>query len=594
MKYSEFIFENRVDNFKSSYSKKFDETTLDRIVNLIQPKYLLWAGKALDILKGSGNFDENLMKLKNYLDIFDKISSNLTKTDLNSYNSLDELVSEIEKYKSKPRRKYKQVEGGNVVYENDRFFLINPLTQEASCYYGKGTKWCTASETNNQFQKYNDDGKLFYLLDKTLPTNDINYKIAILKKFDDEVSYWDAKDDKMTDKYFNLHMGQNKDLIMNVINQYLETEFKEQLDIFRDKERAKAERNRLEKLRRQREIDRRVAECQERRSEDEWNLNNGDIDEEGLKAHALMDYIEQEGIYPVLTNEDKEKIRSLRNQISILSQEYENSEDVRTDLLDKISELEDELDEYDEYVDVYSFIPLEHTHYGMTMFEKCDELDSNSYAVGTEREVEEGAVEYVEQLLDDIGYEGFNKSFVENYVDEDEVVSYFEEFYETDVRDSPDSYLDDEDRELSNEQQAEVNKIVRTIKSYRLLIDNLNENLNDESFESKYEEIEKRIEVLESKIEDLEEEIEDINSEPEGDYKEDRIQQVVEDRVEDVRNNPISYLRDWDLDVNNFINRADFIAGIIDTDGYGMMNSYDGEYDVFNVKGQNFYVMRIN
>jgi acetyltransferase-like isoleucine patch superfamily enzyme len=115
--------------------------------------------------------------------------------DVTEYQNIDELAKSIEEYDNRQRRQVKQVPGGNVVYEDGRFFVVNPLTHESSCYYGKGTKWCTAANTDDNFQRYNDDGKLFYVLDTQLPTSNPYYKVAILKKFDGETIYWDAKDD---------------------------------------------------------------------------------------------------------------------------------------------------------------------------------------------------------------------------------------------------------------------------------------------------------------------------------------------------------------------------------------------------------------
>ena len=48
------------------------------------------------------------------------------------------------------------------------------------------------------------------------------------------------------------------------------------------------------------------------------------------------------------------------------------------------------------------------------------------------------------------------------------------------------------------------------------------------------------------------------------------------------------------LENNNFIDKDSFVKDVIDTDGYGMLSSYDGNYDVRTVKGNEYYVMRID
>ena len=47
------------------------------------------------------------------------------------------------------------------------FRIIIPHDQEASCYYGQGTQWCTASRNNNMFNDYSTDGEpLFVVIPK--------------------------------------------------------------------------------------------------------------------------------------------------------------------------------------------------------------------------------------------------------------------------------------------------------------------------------------------------------------------------------------------------------------------------------------------
>jgi len=592
MKFSEYILESREDDFKAKYGRKFTQEVLNKITNSISPKYLDWVGKVMDTAIVNDNVDEIINRLSTTLSGFDKISSNLSKTDINQYKSLDELNNELLSYKNKPRREYKQVEGGNVVYENDRFMVVNPLTHKASCYYGRGTKWCTAADSDHHFNNHNSDGKLFYILDKALPTSDVNYKVALLNKFDGDTSYWNAVDDKMPNKWFEQHNPQAKE-IMDAIKEYLESQFKEQLEIFRDKERANAERKRIERLRIQRIIEERNEEANERRVNGEWDLTNPDIDDVGLKANALFEYLESQGDYQILTNEDREKIASLKSEIERLNSEYENDEEVRTDLLNSVQELEDELSEFDEHIDVYSIMPTG-TFYDMTEFQLVNEVDIATYAVGDEDEMETSARDYVEQLIDDIGYEGFTKSFVMDYIDEDAVEDTIRESYEEDVYQNPDSYLDESDRELSTKQQDTIKLNNSKIEQLTRFIGNLEASLDDIEDEDEEQDINDKIEETNDTITELEEEIEDIEQDPQGDYPRDLIDEKIDDLVSDVKRNIQYYMSEYSLDYKDYIDKDDFIKGLIDSDGYGMVNGYDGNVDEIYVKDTLFYVMRNN
>lgn len=546
----------------------------------------MWSGKVLDNI----SFEDNFRKLNELIKKFDKLSSNLPKTDINQYSSIQELSDALEKYENRQRRNVKKVEGGNVVFNNNRYFIVNPLTLENSCYYGKGTKWCTASQQTNHFNSYNDDGKLFYIIDKALPTDDPNYKIAMLWKFDGEMSFWDARDDKKSPEWFAVHNPQSKE-IFPIIKSYMESEFKEQLEAYREKERKRNEREKLERLRIRRQEQLRRDEAEERRMDNEWDLNDPNIDEEGLKAHALLEHLSNDGDFNILSNEDREQINSLKSEIERLQAEYDQSEDTRTDLLDSISELEDELSEYDDYIDVYSIIP-DGEYYEMTQFVVLG--SSNEYAVGDAREMEDSAEEYVGQLLDDVGYEGFNKNFVRNYVDEESILSTIRNIYDDDVRSNPESYLDDSQRQLSTKQEEQITRNKMKMQKISATLEALEESLDETEDEDEIEKIQDRIDWFKETYDELEEEIEEIESEPDGDFSEEDIEERVEDMMTDAERNIDYYVSEFGLNVEDYIDREAFIEGVIQEDGYGTINGYDGSVEEYYVKDILFYVMRIN
>jgi len=586
MNFSKLIKEGRVEDFKSKFGQKFTPANADRIVANVSPKFLNWVGKTFDSINFNSNFQDLVLKLRE----FDKISSNLPKTDINSYKSLSEIYQALNDYANRPRRQARKVEGGNVVYEDDRFFIVNPLTQEASCYYGKGTKWCTAADSSHQFNQYNQDGKLFYILDKSLPTNDPFYKVALLKKFSGDMTFYDAKDETIKGGKW-IAPSEKFDVIVAAIDKYLESEYSEQLKIWRDKELAQKEKQRLEKLRIQRILREREVEAEERRVEGEWTLD-GDCPEEGLKAHALLEFLVDNNDVEVWTNEDREEVERLQNEIERLQSEYDNNEDVRTDLLDEISDLEDEIESLGENkIDVYNIIPTG-THYDTTEFEVINaDLDDRRYAVGNDDEMQSSCYDAVENLIDDIGYEGFNSSFARQHIDTDAVVDYAEETYDDDVRNNPDVYFDDSERLLSNEQEEKIGILKMRISQTQRLISNFEEEYDGEDDES----IEEKIDELTDLIVEYEDEIDEIENSPEGEFPEDLIDNKVQDLVSDVRRDPEWFMNDFGLDWEHYIDKDEFIQAVIDTDGYGhTINSYDGSADEIRIQDQLFYVMRID
>ena len=586
MDFSNIIQESRVDDFKVKFSNKFSPEQLDKIVDNVPQKYLDWVGKNFESINFNSNFQDLVLKLRE----FDKISSNLPKTDINSYKNLIELYQALNDYANRSRREVRKVEGGNVVHEDDRFFVVNPLTHSASCYYGKGTKWCTAADSDHQFKQYNEDGKLFYILDKTKATSDPLYKIALLKKFDGNVIVYDAQDNET--KILPAILGKEKyDEIMSNIDSYLEQEYSEQLKIYRDKELAKKERERLDRLRVQAVLREREEAAEERRTEGEWELGPNCPDE-GLKAHALLNQLVDDGDVEVLTNEDRIEIQRLKDEIESLQAEYDADEELRGDLLDEISDLEGEIDEFDDRIDVYNIIPVGE-HYDLQQFEVINSnVDGNTYAVGDEDEMQSSCYEYVEQLIDDIGYEGFSNGFARDYIDSDAVASYAEDVYDDDVRNNPDSYFSDEDRMLSDEQQEEIEILRNKIQQTETLRERLEGEMDGGEDD---DETQENIDELTERIEEMESEITDIEEDPSGEFPEDMITEKIDELVSDVKDDPEVFMETFGLNWEDYIDKDEFIKGVIDTDGYGhTISSYDGNADEVYVQDKLFYVIRID
>ena len=586
MDFIKIIQEGKVDDFKAKYSQKFGGENVNKILGDVSQKYLDWIGKNFD----SVNFDENFPKLAQALTKFEKTSTNFPITDLYQYNSVDEFLKAVDDYDKRQRRDIKRMEGGNIVYDDGRYFVVNPLTQQSSCYYGKGTKWCTASEGTSHFQKYNEDGKLFYILDRNAPTSNKFYKVALLKKFDGDKTFYDAVDEPIRNGWL-INTG-DLDKIMTTIDEYMNVEYAEQLKIYADKELAIKEREKNERLRTQRILQQRREAAEERRLDNWWSLDDTACPEEGLKAHALLNVLVDNADVDVMTNADRGEIARLENEIQRLQTEYDNDEVPRPELLDEISDLEDELDELTKKIDVYNIIPTG-AYYDTQEFEVIDspEVEGRTYAVGDEDEMESSARDYVVQLIDDIGYEGFGRGFISNHIDEDAVIAYAEDLYEQDVRESPESYIDESERLLSKEQEEEIQILKDKISNIKSLIDRLDSHMDEDN----EDEVQERIDGLNENIEEINDEITEIEDNPDGDYPEDEIEAAIESRVKDVKYDVENFMNEFGLDIENYIDKDSLVQDVVDTDGYGhTLNSYDGTADETYVQDKLYYVMRIN
>ena len=590
MDFLKLIQEGRVDDFKAKYSQKFGTDNANKIIVAVPQKYLDWAGKHLDMV----NFEENLSKVAQALQKFEKISSNLPITDLFQYKNIGQLLSALSDYYNRQRRVVNKVEGGNVVYDDGRYFVVNPLTHDSSCYYGKGTKWCTSADTDHQFKKYNEDGKLFYILDKNATTNDKFYKVALLQKFDGDRTYYDALDETVKNGWI---LNTNKlNQILSSVDEYIKLEYPEQVKIYTDKELAKKEKQRLANLRIQQILKERQDEAQERRLNGEWTLDDN-CPEIGLKAHALLINLSENFDVDIITNQDIGEIARIQNEIDRLQLEYDNDEEVRGDLLDEISELEDEITEFENKIDVYNIIPTG-SFYSTSQFEVIGvpNLEDRTYAVGDEDEMQRSAYDYVDQLIDDIGYRGFNPTFAKEFIDENAVISYAEDLYNDDVYNNTENYLDNSERNLSDGQEEKIGILNSKIEKYKSLISSFEDEIDNDEMESENnDEIIEKIDELNDEITEMETEIQDEIENPDGSFPDDLIEDIIKQQLDEVKYDVTSFMDEWGLDWEEYVDKDEFINGVVDADGYGhTLNGYDGTAEEITVLGDLYYVMRID
>ena len=590
MKFIELIFEGREDDFKATYANKFSPEKLESIINMVNEipggtKFLTFLGRVLPNTVTQGIVDDTV---KPILKKFVAIGPNLQIKDINQYKTFAELNDAINQYENRIRREVQTIEGADLVYEDERFTVVAPLTTKASCYYGAGTKWCTASSADNtHFNNYMNEGKLFYFIDKTKPTSDRFYKVALLKKFEGDESYFDAPDQKFTSGWI---IGTDElEKIKKVINDYLNSKYADKIELYKDKERVRAERARIENERRRAITNSYLEATQERRENNEWDpevLDNGD---EGSCAWALFNYLVQNGDIQAKTPENITRIEEINSELRTLRQTYDNIENANeiTDLVSDIESLEDELEELNNLKDVYDMIPLNGKNYELYRFTTTD--FESEWHVGDSASTELSALESVENLLGDVGYDGFNQNFVENHIDEEQWKSWLKDFFESDVYENPDSYLDDSDRELSRGQVARIAELQEIIKGLEFEKDSLDDE--DEEYESEYERLNDEITILQ-------EEIQEIEDDPDGEYDSDKLDDVVNSRVNEYRYEMESFLSNYIgtpmgefIRNNDMIDEKALIQDVVDTDGYGVtLNTWDGSDDSVSYNGDTYYL----
>ena len=170
---------------KDIYPKYYNDIPQDIFYNIIKtdPTYdeqrsqkMGKYGKWLLNQYRQGNLDmNNLSKVRNTIDFFNRYNRQLEVKDINQYKNIDQVYDNVKNFmedpsqatsKSDAARKIKEM-GAEKVYEDNDWLIIVPKTREAAIYYGKGTKWCTASTGGyNYFERYNNEGRLYININK--------------------------------------------------------------------------------------------------------------------------------------------------------------------------------------------------------------------------------------------------------------------------------------------------------------------------------------------------------------------------------------------------------------------------------------------
>ena len=603
MGFLQFLFEGKVDDFKKLFKDKYTtDEQIDTIIRVSSEidskhKYLIWLAKSLTkpVFNNEIAFADELAEVQELLMKFKTIGSNLPIKDISQYKNISELAEAIKTYENRQRRTIKKVDGADIIYDDDDYTIVHPKEYKASCYYGEGSKWCTGSKNSDSgWSFHNKEAKLFYFLSKKLPTSDKFYKVALEQKYSGERIFFDALDKPFTSGWI-LGTDYLNDLL-KVVDQYMKDNYSKEIDIFSDEQKAKIERERLERIEIQRRLNQKRRDAESRRETNEWNPEEITHGEVGSHAWALFTYLTKyENLEPKEPG-DAERIEFIDSELDRLS-ELQNQYEVEgrdlTDIDADISALEEEKDELEKRVDVYDMIP--ETTYNMSTFSVTSpDYEGYEWTVGDDDQIKQAAFDSVKDLLSDVGYEGFNKRFVEQYIDADVVADEARDIYDYWVRDNPESYLDETDRELSKSQQKEIDEYQEKIDKYTSFREKATERQeNYDSDSREWKALEKGIDKLTDLISDLEYDIETIKEEPYGDWDEDKIEERIDDMVDDVKRNPLDWLKEMGIEkYDDYIDEDEFINAVIDEDGYyHTLNSYNGEGDTVEWDGETYHIM---
>jgi hypothetical protein len=179
-----FLFENKLQDIRSKLFGKSLEL-FDGVTNLkpsLPSKYWQWIAKNY---KEDNEYSKEQVHefLLNFDELVAKGGVGLPSKDIYFYKNIESLENGLESANqqvSRTQGKKELKKDKDIVYSDNRYFVVQPKTTAAACYYGAGTKWCISARDQNQFENYTSNGaKFVIIIDKEAVKENPMAKVAI-------------------------------------------------------------------------------------------------------------------------------------------------------------------------------------------------------------------------------------------------------------------------------------------------------------------------------------------------------------------------------------------------------------------------------
>ena len=192
----ELLNEATPSEIYSKYYNKIPEVTFIKIISA-DPQSVVKPGVDTNIenrVQRIGKYSKLLLSLhsKNTLRLEDLdrateylgyLYKHKVPVDINKVNQLSDLYDLIKKYIVQDKRDLSTIfqslteQDYKVLYDGEKWYIIQPLSEKGACYLGVNTEWCTTwgpyslndsyKDRDNYFNRYNLQGPLFILINKT-------------------------------------------------------------------------------------------------------------------------------------------------------------------------------------------------------------------------------------------------------------------------------------------------------------------------------------------------------------------------------------------------------------------------------------------
>ena len=140
---------------------------LERADPTANKKYMPWLARTY--IKGETFLEDVLTQVREYLIKFDTLTRRkkipAPRNDILRYQNFGDFMTVMDEYPDPDAQELKDRGQASELYQDTQLRAIIPYDQAAACYYGQGTRWCTAKTRGvNYFASYAEDTPLVIIM----------------------------------------------------------------------------------------------------------------------------------------------------------------------------------------------------------------------------------------------------------------------------------------------------------------------------------------------------------------------------------------------------------------------------------------------
>jgi hypothetical protein len=196
MIFNRVLLEGRLEDVKKKYGERVPENYIDQLSKYDPSgnnkylahmvKLLSASGEALGTEPTAAQYSSAVRTIGWSVEKFHELNKYIPTEkggrDIHSYKTIRDLDQAVQN--AEATRQAKEAEkvhkekiraDADRIYQDKTTLVVRPGSEEASCYYGQGTKWCiSASESRNYWDNYVDEqgAVFFFILDKEAADED--------------------------------------------------------------------------------------------------------------------------------------------------------------------------------------------------------------------------------------------------------------------------------------------------------------------------------------------------------------------------------------------------------------------------------------